>query len=117
MNMSFLKKKSQNIPAPVPVLAILPSSSVREESCSDDWSDDSFELSSSVPRWFSSCSGISGTVGVLGNSSGENAATGERRPTGLSACGVCRSVLPLVEECTDEGRSRTFGFLGTGGGT
>lgn len=60
---------------------------------------------------------MSGTLGALGNSSGENAPTGDRRPTGLSVCGVWRSVLPLVEEWTDVGRSRTFGFLGTGGGT
>lgn len=96
------------IPAPMSVLAILSPISVREESWSDDCKDDSFELSLSVPKWFSSCSDMS---------SGANAPTGDRRPTGLSDCGICRSVLPLVEGFSGVGRSRTFGFLGTGGGT
>lgn len=108
---------STNLPAPIPVLAILPSSSVKEESCSDDWSDDSLELSSSVPKKCSSSSGKSGAERMQGNSSGDNAATAYWRATGLSASGVWRSALPLVEWCTDEGKCRTFGFLGTGGGT
>lgn len=102
------------LPVPIPVLATFPSSSVSEES----WSDDSLELSSSVPKWFSSLSGMPpGVPGVPGISSGGNAPIGERRPTGLSICGVCLSALPLEEEWTEEGRRRTLGFLGTGGGT
>lgn len=74
-----LKKKKKYVyimyilylPSPNMVLDIFPSSSKMAESCREDCSDDSFELSPSVPRWFLSGSSAVGTL-VPGKSSGKN---------------------------------------------